>query len=485
MTSSSDQPNGPENEEESFAALLDQYSPKSDVELRIGDKIRGKIISIGEETIFVDTGTKIDASVERADLLDENGELACSVGDSVELYVVAASESEIRLSKAITGAGGLDLLKEAHAQGIPVEGRVQATCKGGFHIELMQRRAFCPISQIDRVYVEDPESYVGEKFQFVISRIASGGRNIVVSRRQLLERELAVTRKAFLESLSEDQVLEGQVTRIQPFGAFVELVPGVEGLVHISELSWSRNIGVEDTVRVGDRLTVKVLGIEKAEDPRKLKISLSVKQLSGDPWLEIETQFEPGQKVQGTVTRCAKFGAFVEVAPGIEGLVHISELTYTRRVTDPAEIVTVGDTVPVVIKDIDAEKRRLALSIRDAEGDPWVNVEKQFSVGQTVEGRLERKQDFGYFINLAPGITGLLPKSLISRSPMSARVETAREGDKMSVVIESINPAEHKITLMPGDPDNERNWQQFSKPSPPAMGSLGEKLQQALSKRKD
>jgi small subunit ribosomal protein S1 len=485
MTSSSDQANGPENGEESFAALLDQYSPESDVELRIGDKIRGKIISIGDETIFVDTRTKIDASVERADLLDENGELPYSVGDSVELYVVAASESDIRLSKAIAGGGGLTLLKEAQAQGIPVEGRVQATCKGGFHIDLMQRRAFCPISQIDRVYVEDPESYVGEKFQFVISRIASGGRNIVVSRRQLLERELAATREAFLETLVENQVLEGQVTRIQPFGAFVELVPGVEGLVHISELSWSRNIGVENTVRVGDRLTVKVLGIEKAEDPRRLKISLSVKQLSGDPWLEIESQFEAGQKVQGTVTRCAKFGAFVEVAPGIEGLVHISELSYTKRVTDPAEIVAVGDIVPVVIKDIDVQKRRLALSIRDAEGDPWVNIEKQFSIGQTIEGRLERKQDFGYFINLAPGITGLLPKSLISRSPMSARVENAREGDRIVVVIESINPAEHKMTLMPGDPDNEQNWQQFSGSSAPAMGSLGEKLQQALSKRKD
>jgi small subunit ribosomal protein S1 len=485
MTNSSDQANGPGNGEESFAALLDQYSPGSETDLRVGDKIRGKIISIGDETIFVDTGTKIDAGVERADLLDESGELPYSLGDSVELYVVAASESEIRLSKAIAGVGGLQLLKEAHARGLPVEGRVEATCKGGFHVELMQRRAFCPISQIDRVYVEDPEPYVGEKYQFLISRIESGGRNVVVSRRQLLERELAATREAFLESLAADQVLEGQVTRIQPFGAFVELVPGVEGLVHISELSWSRSVGVEDSVRVGDRLTVKVLGIEKAEDPHRLKIALSVKQLGNDPWLDIDSHLAAGQKVQGTVTRCVKFGAFVEVAPGIEGLVHISELSYTKRITDPAETVAVGDTVPVVIKDIDSERRRLSLSIRDAEGDPWLDVEDRYSIGQTVEGRLERKQDFGYFINLAPGITGLLPRRLISRSPESARIEKAREGDRIAVVIESINPAERKMTLMPGNPDSEENWQQFSKSSPPAVGSLGEKLQQALSKRKD
>ena len=349
----------------------------------------------------------------------------------------------------------------------------------------MQRRAFCPISQIDRIYVEDPEPYVGEKFEFLISRIEAGGRNIVVSRRQLLERELAVSRKAFLETLAEDQILEGQVTRIQPFGAFVELVPGLEGLVHISELSWSRSAGVEDTVRTGDRITVKVLGIEQNEETHKLKISLSAKQVGSDPWLSINTLFQAGQKVIGTVTRCVKFGAFIELSPGIEGLVHISELSYTRRVIDPADIVTVGETVPVVIKEIDPDKRRVALSVRDAEGDPWVNVKDQFTVGQMVQGQLEKKEAFGYFVSLAPGITGLMPKSLISRSPESARIEKTREGESITVVIESINPNEHKMTLMPGDADNEQNWQQFSKPSSSAMGALGEKLQQALSKRKE
>jgi len=485
MNDQSDLPAGFENGEESFAALLEQYSPETDTELRVGDKIEGKIISIGGDTVFVDTNTKIDASVEKSELLDENGELPFAVGDTVALYVVAASESEVRLSKAIAGAGGLDLLKEAQAQGIPVEGRVQATCKGGFQIELMQRRAFCPISQIDRIYVEDPEPYVGEKFEFLISRIESGGRNIVVSRRQLLERELAVSRKAFLEALGEDQVLEGLVTRIQPFGAFVELFPGVEGLVHISELSWSRSAGVEDAVRAGDRITVKVLGIEQNEDNKKLKISLSVKQVHKDPWLEIATHFHAGQKTIGTVTRLAKFGAFVELAPGIEGLVHISELSYDRRVNDPAEVVTAGETVPVVIKEIDPEKRRVALSVRDAAGDPWVDIAEQFKIGQAVEGRLEKKEAFGYFVTLAPGITGLLPKSLIARSPESGRIEKAREGETITVVIESINAAEHKMTLVPGDPDNEQNWQHFSKPSSSAMGSLGEKLQQALSGHED
>jgi small subunit ribosomal protein S1 len=485
MSDSPENPSGTEDGEESFAALLDQYSPGSAAELRVGDKIEGKIISIGADTVFVDTGTKIDASVERTDLLDKDGELPYSVGDSATLYVIAASESEIRLSKAFSGAGGIEVLKEAQAQKIPVEGRVQATCKGGFHIEIMQRRAFCPISQIDRVYVEDPEPYVGEKFEFLISRIEAGGKNIVVSRRQLLEREMAISRKAFLETLAEEQVLEGLVTRVQPFGAFVELTPGLEGLVHVSELSWSRSAAIEDSVRIGDKITVKVLGIEQSEDPNKLKISLSAKQVGSDPWLSISDHFQVGQKVIGTVTRCVKFGAFVELSPGIEGLVHISELSYTQRVNDPGDIVTVGETVPVVIKEIDSDKRRVALSVRDAEGDPWVDVQSQFTIGQTVQGRLEKKEGFGYFINLAPGITGLLPKSLISRSPESARIEKIREGESITVVVESINPAEHKMTLMPGNADDEQNWQQFSKSSSSAMGALGEKLQQALSKSKE
>ena len=472
------------SEEESFAALLDQYSPGDDSALRVGDQIEGKIISITGDTVFVDTRTKMDASVDKAELTDENGEMPYSVGDTVALYVVAATESEVRLSRAISEAGGLNLLKEARDQQIPVEGRVQATCKGGFHVEVARRRAFCPISQIDRAYVEDPEVYVGEKYQFLISRIESGGRNIVVSRRQLLDREAAESRREFLKTVSEDHVLEGRVTRIQPFGAFVELAPGVEGLVHVSELSWSRSAAVENTVAVGDRITVKVLGIEQAGDAEKIKISLSAKQVGTDPWLEIEQRFEIGQKIDGTVTRCAKFGAFVEIAPGIEGLVHISEMSFTRRISDPSEIVTTGDSVTVVIKDIDSGKRRMQLSLRDAQGDPWVEVDDRFSVGQTVEGRLEKREPFGCFINLAPGITGLLPQSLIARSSASGRIQKAREGDAVTVVIESIKADERKMTLAPGDPDSEQNWRQFSASPATALGSLGEKLQQALSKEK-
>ena len=471
-------------EEQSFASLLEAYSPGADNDLQVGDKIKGKILSIGHDTIFVDTGTKIDGIVERAELSDENGELSCQENDEVELYVVGLSENEIRLSRALAGIGGLNLLRDAYEKQIPVEGKVSETCKGGFNIELMQRRAFCPISQVDVNYVETPEDYVGQQLQFLISQFEEGGKNIVVSRRALLNQELEKTRKQFYETITTDSILDGTVTRVMPYGAFVELIPGVEGLAHVSELSWSRSAAADKIVSEGDKVKVKVLGIEPGEQPGHMKIALSMKALSRDPWESILDDFSEGDKIKGIVTRCADFGAFVEIAPGLEGLVHISEMSYTQRVLKPEDIVSKGETVAVLIKEIDTEKRRISLSLRDAEGDPWLEMPDNFKVGQIVEGTLEKKEKFGYFIKLAPGITGLLPKSKISKSQKPAAFENLREGDKTAVAISEIDLQGRKISLAPGDSADEQNWQQFADNTQSGLGSLAEKLQQALAEKK-
>jgi small subunit ribosomal protein S1 len=223
--------------EESFAELFESYSAGMNENIQVGDQIRGRIIAIGTGSVFVDTGTKVDGVVEKSELLDEEGQLTVEEGDELDLYVIAADESEIRLSKAISGIGGLNMLQDAFEQRIPVEGKVTAVVKGGFQVEVIKRRAFCPISQMDLTYVEDPEPYVGQTFSFRIKRIEDRGRNIVISRRDILQKEMAANRKAFMERLDEEAVYEGTVARILPFGAFVTLVPGVEGLVHISELS--------------------------------------------------------------------------------------------------------------------------------------------------------------------------------------------------------------------------------------------------------
>lgn len=469
--------------QQSFASLLDFYSPVAAPDLEVGDRLRGKVVAIGKDTVFVDTGTKIDGVIDRAELLDENRQLTCREGDILELYVVALDENEIRLSRALSGVGGLQLLREAHAKSAPVQGSVIQTCKGGLQVAVMQRQAFCPISQIDLNYVENAADYVGQSLQFLVVRLEENGRNIVLSRRELLERERAESRRQFYATLSVGAVLDGTVTRVMPYGAFVELSSGVEGMVHVSELSWSKATPVDALVSIGDSLRVKVIGIEPGQKAGLRKIALSVKQLTDDPWNTVGERFHEGDKIQGTITRCVNFGAFVELAPGIEGLVHISEMSYQKRILKPEEVVAPGATVAVLIKEIDPEKRRIALSIKDAEGDPWLDVHQNYTVGRTVAGVIEKKEKFGYFIRLAPGITGLLPRSKIGRSANAAAIEKLRDGDTLAVVIEEINLRDRKITLAPGDTADEQDWQRFSRDAGAAMGSLGEKLKQALASR--
>jgi len=472
-----------EEKEESFATLLDSYSPGIDTEIQVGDKLHTKIISIGKDTVFVDTGTKIDGVVEKAELLDENRQMTLKEGDSLELYVIKADEDEIRLSKAVSGIGGRQMLKEAFEKAVPVEGKVSETCKGGFHVDVLRHRAFCPISQVDINYVEDPAEYVGKTYNFLIAKFEGNGKNIVLSRRVLLERELEAARKAFYVNLTVETVLDGTVTRLMPYGVFVELSAAVEGMVHVSELSWSKIATPESVVNVGDKVSVKVIGIEPGGKHGQKKIALSMKQLIEDPWISAGDRFHEGDKTSGTVTRCTNFGAFVEIAPGIEGLVHISEMSYKKRVLKTEDVVTAGDIVSVMIKEMDLNKRRISLSIRDAEGDPWLGVSGKYSPGQTVNGILEKKEKFGYFITLEPGITGLLPKSYLTRSRQSAMMSKLREGDTIAVVVEAINSQDRRITLTPGNTEDERDWHHFVDDADSSVGSLGEKLQQALTSK--
>lgn len=476
----------PENgmEEQSFEELFEEYSAGMSDSAQIGDKVKGTIISIGKDGVFLDIGTKIDGVAERDELLNEDGELAYAEGDSIELFVVGIDSGGVRLSRALSGAGGLELLSEAFDKKLPVDGKVTGTCKGGLNVEVMRRRAFCPVSQIDAKYVENAEDYVGETFQFLITKLSEGGRNVVVSRRVLLEEEQKKAAESFLSETEAGAEVEGTVTRLAPFGAFVELVPGLEGLVHISELGWARVESPEEAVSPGDKVKALILSIEPG-DKGKMKISLSMKQALPDPWATFEDDFSEGDKVTGKVTRCAKFGAFVDITPGIEGLVHISELSYTKRVLNPEEIVKPGETVSVLIKGIDTENKRVSLSLRDAVGDPWLDVESKFQVGQTVSGTVEKIESFGLFVNLEPGITGLLPKSKISRSEKKAELDKLKPGDSIAVVIDELKLAERKISLGTGDEREAGDWKKFAGDSQndQGMGLLGQKLQAALKKK--
>jgi small subunit ribosomal protein S1 len=480
MTNDNHRDNPAGTDEKGFSDLLDSYQNEGRVNIQVGDRIRGKIISIGKENIFIDTGFKVDGIVEREELADENGDLPYSEGDTIDLFVVSRKGGEIRLSRAISGVGGLSLLEDAYESAIPVEGKVLEECKGGFRVEVVKRKAFCPLSQMDTTRIEDPASYVGKTYQFLITEFEEDGNNIVLSRRGLLEEEQAKARTSFFDQLEIGSLIEGKVSRIMPYGAMVELSEGIEGMIHVSEMSWARTLNPGDIVHIGEMLKVKVLGIEEDTKAGRKRISLSMKQVEEDPWNSVSERFKPGDKLRGKVTRSAEFGVFVEIESGIEGLVHISEMSYKKRVKKPEELVSVGDIVDVMVKEINTLSRRISLSMKDAEGDPWIAINEKYRIEQVVEGTVERKERYGYFVTLEPGITGLLPRSKIASSYAAQEIEKKREGEGITVCIEEIDPETRRITLAPGDFHEGGDWKGFASDSSKTFGSLGDKLKSAI-----
>ena len=480
MTNDNHQDNPAGTDEKGFSDLLDSYKDEGRVNIQVGDRIRGKIISIGKENIFIDTGFKVDGIVEREELADENGDLPYHQGDTIDLFVVSRKGGEIRLSRAISGIGGISLLEDAYENAIPVEGKVLEECKGGFRVEVVKRKAFCPLSQMDATRIEDPAMYVGKTYQFLITEFEEGGNNIVLSRRGLLEEEQAKARTSFFDQLEIGSLIEGKVSRIMPYGAMVELSEGIEGMIHVSEMSWARTLNPGDIVHIGEMLKVKVLGIEEDTKAGRKRISLSMKQVEEDPWNSVSERFKPGDKLRGKVTRSAEFGVFVEIESGIEGLVHISEMSYKKRVKKPEELVSVGDIVDVMVKEIDTLSRRISLSMKDAEGDPWIAINEKYRIEQVVEGTVERKERYGYFVTLEPGITGLLPRSKIASSYAAQEIEKKREGEGITVCIEEIDPETRRITLAPGDFHEGGDWKGFASDSSKTFGSLGDKLKSAI-----
>jgi small subunit ribosomal protein S1 len=488
-----------------FAALMEASLAERGGEIGVGDRITGPVISVTDTTVVVDTGTKLDGVADKAEFLDENGALTIAEGEAVTLYVVSLRGDEVVLSKALTGQGGAEALRAAFEAGVPVEGKVTASRKGGFDVEILHRRAFCPVSQIDVAYTDNPEIHVGQTYNFAITTFERDGKNIVVSRRKLQEQERAESELRFMESVSPGDVIPGVVARFAAFGAFVEVAPGLEGLVHLSELSWSRCDKAEDAVELGQAVTVKVLAFDRDKKGRP-RISLSIKQAGPDPWDSVGDKFAAGDKVEGKIVRLADFGAFVEIAPGIEGLIHVSELSHTRRIAKPGDVVSVGEAVTVAVKDIDLAKRRISLSLKEAAGDPWAGVPETFTLDSTVEGVVENRQQYGLFINLAPGVTGLLPASKLRDALEPAAYEKVKPGDTVSVIVSEIDAERRKITLGPvggtkereirdggGKREREResdDWKRYvkkekaSQAASGGFGLLGDKLQEAMARKK-
>ena len=359
------------NDGEDFAKLLAEYDRKPRrPEPRIGDLARGKVTSIGRDAVFIDLGAKSEGMIDAAELRDEDGRLAVKVGDTLEGRVVdiGGKAGCIVLRKSMgRGPDGAAELDQAFALGVPVDGTVTAVNKGGVDVQVAGVRGFCPISQLDLRHVDDASAYVGKRLTFTITRNDKG--NLVLSRRALLEEEERARAAATRTRLAPGAVLRGKVTAVKDYGAFVDL-GGIEGMLHVSELGFARVGHPSEVLAPGQEIEVQVLKIDKTGDAKRPeKISLSLKSLAEDPWAQVPARFPEGTRARGKVTRVEPFGAFVEVVPGVEGLVHVSELAAGRRVHHAREVAKVGAPIDVVVLGVEPERRRLSLGLARAVDD--------------------------------------------------------------------------------------------------------------------
>ena len=341
---------------EDFATLFEASLKAKRVER--GQTIEGTIVAIGPEVAFIDVGGKGEATIDVAELKDDEGDIEVAVGDRIQAVVVSTAGGLTLSRKLARGAASQRQLEDAFHSGLPVEGKVEKVVKGGYEVRVAGQRAFCPFSQIDTART-DPSQHEGRVYTFRITEYKEGGRNLVVSRRTLLEEEQRATAAEVKKTIVTGAVINGRVASVREFGAFIDLGGGVQGLLHISEMGWSRVADPSEMLKPGDEITVKVLQVDEA----KGKISLGLKQLSEDPWSRVEATYAVGQVLTGRVTRVTEFGAFVELAPGIEALAHVSTFAPTGRSDDWKTSVGVGVAVAVEILSIDLEKKRIGVAV--------------------------------------------------------------------------------------------------------------------------
>ena len=351
-----------EADDGSFAALFEQSGKENKRWLEPGQKLTGKVLKIGSEWIFMDTGQKGEGVIERKEFLDIDGNLTVKEGDTISAYFLSSSHGEMHFTTRIGGGasgGGSTQLEQAWQAGVPVEGVVEKEIKGGYEIKLGgTARAFCPYSQIALRRVENPEALIGTRLTFRISEYAENGRNIIVSRRALLEEEQQRLKEEAQAGINEGMTVTGTVISLQDYGAFVD-IGGLEGLLPISEIGWSRVKDVRDVLSVGQQLNVVVKSIDREKD----RISLSIKDTLADPWEQVVDRYPEGSFHTGTVARLDTFGAFVTLSDGVDGLLHISKLGAGKRINHPREVVKEGEQIEVKIESIDRGNRRISLAL--------------------------------------------------------------------------------------------------------------------------
>ena len=427
-------------------AMLSDYKPAGVSDITAGSKIKGTVTRIGSEFIYFDVGGKLEAIMSSKECRGPDGTLTVAIGDTLEGYVISDSDNELFASKKLTASNAAhEELLHAQKNKIPVQGKVTGVSKDGLSVKLLGKRAFCPISQIEIKFVENVNVFLGKTLDFVITRISEGGKNIILSRIPLLEKELLSTIENLERCIQEKTVIKGTISKITDFGLFVD-IGGIEGLVHISELTWEHIDKISDRYSVGQEVETVILQVSKKTPLKNTKISLSIKQVSENPWNSVEKLFSVGQSVTGNVVRITNFGAFVELVPGVDGLIHVSEMSWIKKVHHPSEIVSVGSQVNASILAIDTIKKTVSLSLKDLSADPWRDIENRFPVATETTGTIVKKSRYGYFIDLCEGVTGLLVFSKISADKKDA----LKENEQLTVTIDSVDVQNRRISLSHG-----------------------------------
>jgi small subunit ribosomal protein S1 len=452
--------------------------------LEQGELVEGRIVAIGPEVALVDIGRKGEAVMDIAELKNADGEFEVAVGDLVQAMVVSTSGG-LTLSRKLAGAAASDRQLEAAFQGgLPVEGKVEREVKGGYEVRIGRRRAFCPISQID-VRGANTLAHEGHVYQFRIIEYKEGGSNIVVSRRALLKDQQRANAAKVRDKVVPGAVMTGRVTSVREFGAFVDLGAGVQGLLHVSEMAWSRVSDPAEIVKAGDEITVKVLRV----DGEKQKISLGLKQLSADPWSRVPEVYKVGQVRPGRVTRVAPFGAFVELEPGVEALAHASTFEPTGRVEGWAGQVAPGMMANFEILAIDPAQKRIGVALAQ---ETWGRVagatgaRPDIVPGARLTGKVERHAKFGVFVFLAPGRTGVIP---LSETGIAKEADLRRAfpvGADVEVIVLEVDQSGRRIRLSAKaviearEAEEVREWTERDAPPAEGFGTLADKLRSAL-----
>jgi small subunit ribosomal protein S1 len=429
---------------ESFAELFEE-SLKS-VEMAPGAIVTGTVVDIDDDWVTVHAGLKSEGVIPKAQFLDEKGNFDLAIGDQVKVAMEAVDDGfgETRLSREKARRAEVWMvLEEAFEEQKKIPGFLQGKVKGGFTVDVDGIRAFLPGSLVDMRPVRDVAHLEGKELEFKVIKLDQRRNNVVVSRRAVLEEENSAERDALLESLQEGMDLDGVVKNLTDYGAFVDL-GGVDGLLHITDMAWRRIKHPSEIVGVGDEIKVRVLKFDR----ERQRVSLGLKQLGEDPWVSIKGRYPENAIVKGRVTNLTDYGCFVEIEEGVEGLVHVSEMDWTNKNIHPSKVVNVGDEIDVMILDIDEERRRISLGIKQTQKNPWDVFAGSFTKGDRISGTIKSITDFGIFIGLDGGIDGLVHLSDISwNEPGESAVRNFQKGQEVSTVVLSIDPERERISL--------------------------------------